>query len=171
MNFLKIAVFFIGLSTFAQGKVGTVDIDYILTNMPEMAAVQEELELYGAQMDLDLNKKVDDYKVRAEAYTAEEIELTIAQRREKQAQLIALEDDIQRFQQNGVKLMEIKQQELLQPLYRKIEVALEKVAQAQSYTQVMQTSADIVYLDPNFDLTMDILSEMGITVNEDAEGE
>lgn len=169
MKFLKIAVFFIGISTFAQGKVGTVDVDYILTNMPEMASVQETLGQYGAQMDIDLNKKVEDFKVLAETFSTQEIELTIAQRREKQAQLIKMEEDIQTFQQNGVKLMELKQHELLQPLYRKIEVALDKVAKTEGYTQVMQTTSDIVYLDPNFDLTMQILSEMGITVKEDAE--
>ena len=166
MKLLKIAVFFIALTGFSQGKVGTVDVDYILSHMSEIASVQEKLSAYGTQMDADLNKKVEEYKALTEAYSAQEIELTIAQRREKQAQLINLEDDIQKFQQNGVKLMELKQQELLKPLYTKIEGALEKVAQAQSYTQVLQTSMDIVYLDPNFDLTLSILSEMGITVTE-----
>lgn len=166
MKPLKIAVFFIALTGFSQGKVGTVDVDYILSHMPEIASVQEKLSAYGKQMDADLNKKVEEYKALTEAYSAQEIELTIAQRREKQAQLINLEDDIQKFQQNGVKLMELKQQELLKPLYAKIEIALEKVAQAQGYTQVLQTSMDIVYLDPNFDLTLSILSEMGITVTE-----
>ena len=39
MKFLKIAVFFISLSTFAQGKVGAVDIEYILSKMPELITV------------------------------------------------------------------------------------------------------------------------------------
>lgn len=170
MRFLKIAVFFISLSAFAQGKVGAVDIDYILSNMPEMTSVQEQLETYGAQMDADLNVKVEEYKALVEVYQAEEVELTIAQRKEKQTQLMNLENDIKKFQQNGAKLMEIKQQEFLQPLYNKIAVALEKVAKTQGYTQVMQSTADMVYLDPNFDLTDPILTEMGITVKVE-EGE
>ena len=68
--------------------------------------------------------------------------------------------------------MEIKQQETLRPLYAKIGIALEKVAKAQGYTQVMQSTADVVYLDPNYDLTEPILKEMGITVNTEVkEGE
>lgn len=171
MRFLKIAVFFISLSAFSQGKVGAVDIDYILSNMPEMTSVQSQLEAYGAQMDLDLNKKINSYRALAEAYQAEEKELTIAQKKEKQSVLIGMENDIQKFQQNGTKLMDIKQQEFLQPLYSKIAAALEKVAKAEGFTQVMQVTADVVYLDPNYDLTTPILTELGITVKEKAEGE
>lgn len=166
MKFLKIAILFIGLSAFSQGKVGGVDIDFILSNMPEMTTVQEQLETYANQMDADLNKKIDTYKTLAEAYKEGELEFTIAQRKEKQNQLINLESDIQKFQQNGAKLMDIKQKEFLQPLYNKISVALEKVAKAQGYTQVMQTTVDMVYLDPNYNLTVPILTEMGITLKE-----
>ncbi|QAA81135.1 OmpH family outer membrane protein [Aequorivita sp. H23M31] len=164
MNFLKIAVLFIGISTFAQGKVGVIDIDYILANMPEMTNAQEQLSTYGAQLDSDLNKKIDEYKTLADAYQAGEAEFTIAQKKDKKTDLINLENDIQKFQQNGKALMEIKQQEVLQPLYKKIGDALEKVAKAQAYTQVVQTNADIVYLDPNYDLTDSIIKEMGITI-------
>ncbi|WP_410005811.1 OmpH family outer membrane protein [Aequorivita nionensis] len=167
MKFLKIAVFFIGLSTFAQGKVGAVDIEYILSKMPELTAVQTELENYGKQLDLDLNKKVDAYKKLVEEYKQGEPTFTEEQKNEKQTAIINLENDIQKFQQNGAKLMDIKQTEALKPLYKKIGVALEKVAKAQNYTQVTQTTQDLVYLDPEYDLTVPILLELGITLTEE----
>lgn len=170
MKFLKIAVLFIGLSSFAQGKVGVVNVDYILSNMTEMTSVQEKLGTYGAQMDADLTKKIDAYKAQLETYKTTEPELTITQRKEKQTELIELEKDIQKFQQNGTKLMDIKQQEFLQPLYNKIAVALEKVAKEQGFTQVMQSTVDIIYLDPNYDLTDAIIAELGITIKPEEEG-
>lgn len=170
MKFLKIAIFFIGLSTFAQGKVGAVDIDYILSNMPELTSVQTELDTYGKQLDTDLNKKVTEYKELAEEYKTGEATFTAEQKKEKQTALITLENDIQKFQQNGSQLMEIKKQEALKPLYQKIGVALEKVAKAQNYTQVMQTTQDMVYLDPNYDLTVPIIQELGITITPEMEG-
>lgn len=171
MKFLKIAILFIGLTSFAQGKVGAVDIDYILSKMPEMENVRTQLETYGKQLDVDLNKKVDEYKKLAEAYKNGEAAFTPEEKKTKQTELLALDADIQKFQQNGAKLMEIKQQEYLQPLYKKIGEALDKVAKAQNYTQVMQTTTDLVYLDPNFDLTLPILAELGITINAEQEGE
>ncbi|AFL79821.1 outer membrane protein [Aequorivita sublithincola DSM 14238] len=170
MKFLKIAIFFIGLSTFAQGKVGAVDIDYILSNMPELTSVQKELDTYGKQLDTDLNKKVTEYKRLAEEYKTGEATFTAEQKKAKQTALLTLENDIQKFQQNGSQLMEIKKQEALKPLYQKIGVALETVAKAQNYTQVMQTSQDMVYLDPNYDLTVPIIQELGITITPEMEG-
>ncbi|MBK5212979.1 MAG: OmpH family outer membrane protein [Flavobacteriaceae bacterium] len=170
MKFLKIAVFFIGLSTFAQGKVGAVDIDYIMSKMPEMTIVQTQLGSYGKQLDVDLNKKIDAYKILAEDYKKGEPTFTPEQKKEKQEALLNLDADIQKFQQNGAKLMEIKQQEYLKPLYQKIGVALEKIAQAQNYTQVLQATQDIVYLDPNYDLTIPILNELGITITAEEGG-
>ncbi|OAD90341.1 hypothetical protein A7A78_06310 [Aequorivita soesokkakensis] len=164
MKFLKIAIFFIGIATFAQSKVGAVDVEYILSKMPEMTTVKTQLEAYGGQLDVDLNKKIDEYKKLAEEYKKGEATFTAEQKKEKQTALIDLDKDIQKFQQNGAKLMEIKQNEYLQPLYKKIGEALDKVAKAQNYTQVMQTTTDLVYLDPNYDLTVPILTELGITI-------
>lgn len=166
MTFLKIAVLFIGLTAFSQGKVGAVDIDFILSNMPEMENVQEQLQVYGSQLDLDLTKKVDEYTVLATEYKAGEASFSEEEKMEKQNALRILDTDIGRFQQNGAKLMEIKHQEFLKPLYQKIGVALEKIAKAQGYTQVMQTTADMVYIDPDYDLTLSILTEMGIEIPE-----
>ncbi|MGB3343940.1 MAG: OmpH family outer membrane protein [Aequorivita sp.] len=169
MKFLKIAILLIGISSIAQSKVGAVDVDYILSQMPEMTTVQQQMELYGNQLDADLNKKVEEYKKLVEAYRTGEAKFSEEQKKEKQTELMELEQDIQKFQQNGVKLMDIKQQEYLKPLYQKIGNALEKIAKAQNYTQVMQTTADVVYLDPNYDLTVPILNELGILVPKEGE--
>lgn len=171
MKFLKIAVFFIGITAFAQSKVGAVDVEYILSKMPEMTTVQTQLETYGKQLDTDLNKKIEDYKKLAEEYKKGEATFTDEQKKEKQTALLTLDADIQKFQENGSKLMGIKQTEYLQPLYKKIGEALDKVAKAQNYTQVMQTSTDLVYLDPNYDLTVPILTELGITITAEEGGE
>lgn len=167
MKFLKIAIFLIGLTTFAQGKVGAVDIDYILAKMPEMTQIQAEMEKYGKQLDVDLNKKVDEYKKLVEEYKTGEPTFTAEQKKEKQGIIVNLEADIQKFQQNGSKLMDIKQTESLKPLYEKIGGSLEKIAKAQNYTQVIQTTQDMVYLDPQYDLTVPILLDLGIKVGEE----
>ncbi len=168
MKFLKIAILLIGVSAFSQSKVGAVDVEYILSQMPELTEVQQQLETYGKQLDVDLNKKVDEYKKLAGEYKSGEATFTPEQKKEKQTALLSLENDIQKFQQNGAKLMEIKRGDFLQPLYKKIGEALDKVAKEQNYTQVMQSTTDVVFLDPAYDLTLPIIKEMGITIKEEA---
>lgn len=167
MKILKIAILFIGMSSFAQSKVGAVDVNYILSQMPEITKVQSDVEAYGKKLDSTLNVKMGEYKVLADAYKRGEATFNDAQKEEKQTGMLDMQDAIQKFQQNGSKLMEIKRGEYLKPLYQKIGKALDKVAKAQKYTQVMQTTDDMVYLDPNFDLTLPILNELGITVKDE----
>lgn len=171
MKFLKIAIFFIGISAFAQSKVGAVDVEYIISKMPELTSVKTDMENYGKQLDLDLTKKTDEYTKLVEDYKKNEATYTAEQKKEKQTAILNLDTDIQKFQQNGAKLMEIKQQQALGPLYNKIGEALNKVAKEQKYTQVFQTTAEMVFLDPNYDLTLGILQELGITITpEEAAG-
>lgn len=167
MKFLKIVFLFISITAFSQSKVGAVDVDYILAQMPGLETVQTNIEAYAQQLDLDLNKKIDEYKVLAEAYRTGEAGFTQAEKTEKQNAIVALEADIQKFQQNGATLINIKKEEYLRPLYTKIGEALDKVAKAQNFTQVHVADANIVYLDPAYDLTLSIIQELGITLKEE----
>ncbi|HZW78296.1 MAG TPA: OmpH family outer membrane protein [Flavobacteriaceae bacterium] len=166
MKFKLIAgIFFITVSTvFGQSKVGAVDIEVILNNMPEMKQVEEKLHTYAGQLDLDFNKKMDGYKDAIEAYKKEEASYSDTQKREKQEALMAMESEIQKFQQNGAALLELKQQEYLRPLYAKIETALEKVAKAQKYTQIVQITPNMLFLDPAYDVTAALAKELGVTI-------
>lgn len=151
-------------SAFGQSKVGAVDIDFIIEHMPELDEVRKNLETYAAQLEVDLDKRIDAYQEAIAEYQREEPLMTIAQKREKQEALAELETELQRFQQNGLKLIEIKQQEFMRPLYVKVEAALEKIAKAENFTQVMKFNPDIVYLDTAYDLTPLILQELNIEI-------
>lgn len=154
-------------TTFGQSKVGAVDIDFIIENMPELEDVRKNLETYAAQLEVDLDKRIDAYREAAEEYQKEEALMTIAQKREKQEALVELENELQRFQQNGLKLIEIKQQEFMRPLYAKVEAALEKIAKAENFTQVMKFNPDLIFLDDAYNLTPLILQELNIEISEE----
>lgn len=157
---------FISISSFSQSKVGTIDVDFILSKMPGLPAAQQEVETYGKQLDADLTKKYEAYNLLIEAYKKAEAGFTVAEKQQKQKEITDAESDITKFQQNGSQLISLKRDDALRPLYEKIGVALEKVAKAEGYTQVLQTDVVIVYLDSNYDLTLKVLKELGIEVKE-----
>lgn len=166
MKFLNIIFLFATITVFSQSKVGTVDIDYILSKMPELAGVQTTVTEYGNELDVDLNAKVKSFEEKLAAYKKVEKTIDEATKKAKQEELIALESEIKKFQQNGTQLINIKQDEALRPLYQKIADALERVVKAQGYTQVLQINQDVVYSDPNYDVTIAVLKDLGITVKE-----
>ncbi len=167
MKLLKITFLFLCVTGFAQSKVGTIDVDYIIGQMPELTDVQKQVQAYGDGLDADLQKQLNAYQTAIDKYKIDEAGLTINQKKGRQDSIIAMETDIQQFQQNGNQLIVLKQEEYLKPLYEKIGIALEKVAQAESYTQVLARNNDVVYVDNRFDLTLKVLKELGIEVKEE----
>lgn len=167
MKYLKIIFLLICITGFSQTKVGTINVDYIVSQMPELETVKKDVEAYSKTLDADLQKKVTDYKAKVEAYKAGEASFTDAQKETKQQELVTAENDIAKFQQNGNKLIGIKRDDKMRPLYTKIGEALDKVAKAGGYTQVLTANASVVYFEDKYDITKDVLKELGITVTEE----
>lgn len=168
MKLFQILIIFISLGLYAQtSKVGTVDVDFILSNMPEMATVKTQVDNYTKEIESEFNAKLKKLQSDIENYKAEQASLTINQRKAKEDSIIALENEVNKFQQNGNQLIVLKQEEVLQPLYKKIGEALEKVAQAQEYSQVLLRNDQVVFVDNRFDLTLSVLKELGIELKEE----
>ena len=96
----------------AQTKVGTIDIDFLLMNMPEITTVQENLKEYGTTLDNQLNEKMATYQSKLDDYNKNVASFTEAQKEEKQTEIFALEDDITKFRQNGMQMIRIREDEL-----------------------------------------------------------
>ncbi len=173
MKWIRITFLLLTAVGFAQTegvtKVGTIDIDYVLSQMPEIADVAKQVEEYGKGLDVTLKEKLDEYEALVKDYTDNEVTLTVAQRKARQDTILARENDIQRFQQNGQRLIAVQREQFLQPLYKKIGDALEKLAQEQGFTQVLQRDATLVYIDNRFDLTLPVLKAMGIEPKQEGE--
>lgn len=161
---------FISLTVSAQTsttKVGTIDIDYILSQMPEITNVQKNVETYGKSLDSDLSKKMQAYQALVEEYQANDVTYTINQRKTMQDSIFNVETDIDQFRNNATKLLTIKRDEELSPLYERIGKSLEKVAKSLGYTQVLERNSSLVYIDNQFDITIQVLKDMGIEVQEE----
>ena len=173
MKWITMTFLMLTAVSFAQTegatKVGTIDIDYILSQMPEINDVAKQVEEYGKGLDAQLKKKYDEYQALLKDFTDNRISLTVAQQKTRQDTLLARETDINRFQQNGQRLIALQREEYLQPLYKKIGDALEQLAQEQGYTQVLQRDATLVYIDNRHDLTLAVLKAMGIEPKQEGE--
>ncbi len=164
---VSILVLVASLQLSAQSKTGTIDTEYILSKMPELTQVQEDLKAYNAKLEGDLKVKVDDYQSKVKEYQEKVASFTDPMKKTKQEEIIGLENDITKFRQNGSQLVQIEQNRLLQPLYQKIGKALEEVAKAEKYTQVFTiTTSGLAYVDPNFDLTKTVMNKLGIKIEE-----
>jgi outer membrane protein len=165
MKLLKFAFLFFCVTTIAQSKVGTIDIDFIIGNMPELSGVQKQVTDYTASLDADLQKQQDVFGKEMDAYKINEDSMTIKQKQDKQKAIMKMESDMNKFRQNGSQLITIKSEEFMAPLYDKIGKSIEKVAAEQKYTQILRRE-NTVYVDSNYDLTLAVLKDLGIEIKE-----
>lgn len=169
MKISTILFLFITITGVSQSKVGTVDVDFILSNMTELPAIQKQIEEYGKELDVEFNKNLEAYNALVKEYTDGEVGFTIAQKKTKQEEIVNSENELNKFQQNGSKLINLRRDELLRPLYQKIGASLEKIAAAEGYTQILQLDNIVVYADNSYDITLTILKDLGITIEESKE--
>tara|TARA_R110002051_G_scaffold160901_4_gene232539 strand:- start:50391 stop:50900 length:510 start_codon:yes stop_codon:yes gene_type:complete len=161
---LSVVVLFMAATTFAQSKVGTIDPDFIMAKMPELTTVQNALKEYNLDLEKQLKAKLDAYDANLTAANEKIETMSDADKTAKQEELAGLENDIAKFRQNGSQLVQLKQNELVQPLYKKIGDALNIIAKEQGYTQVLTVgnNNNLAYIDPAYDLTNAVMTKMGI---------
>ncbi|MEW7279087.1 OmpH family outer membrane protein [Aquimarina sp. 2201CG1-2-11] len=164
---ITLLILVVSFQVNAQSKTGTIDTEFILSKMPELPKAQEDLKAYNAKLEAELKIKVDAYQAKVKEYQEKVTSFTEPMKKTKQEEIIALEQEIAKFRQNGTQLVQIEQNKLLQPLYQKIGKALEEIAKAEKYTQVFTISnSGLAYIDPNYDLTKTVMTKLGIKVEE-----
>ena len=158
-----IATFFVCLSTTAQTKVGTVDREYVIGKMPQLKTVQERINKYGARLDSINKVKISMHDATVKAYNDAAKTLSEADKKAKFTEISKLKQEITLFQQNGTKMMQLRRNDFMRPLYKKANEIIEGIAKEKGYTQILNvTGNNFAYLDVNHDITKLVLSKLGI---------
>lgn len=154
-------------TTSAQTKVGTVNVNIIISKLPEIAQVQKGVEDYGKELEANLKTKLETYSKKVEETNKIFKDLSEEDKKKKQQEVLTLEQDIQKFRQNGAQLIQIKQDELMRPLYKKVADAVAVVAQENLYTQIFTLDGnELAYVDARFDITKLVAQKLGVKLEE-----
>ncbi len=151
----------------AQSKVGTIDVDFIISKMPLLEQVNNDVNTYGKELENQLKEKVSTYEALIKVYQESETTYTKEVKKMKRDEIITIEQDIQKFQKNGSSLVQIRQNELMNPLYQLIGDAMNTIAEEEKFTQIFTIDNSIAYLDPNFDITKKVMVKLGIAIPEE----
>lgn len=162
---LVLAFIFSGIFAQAQTKVGTIDAEYILAQLPEITEVEQGLKEYNEELQEDVQNSIKEYEALIEEYQANNETFTEEEKQEKESEIVSLENEIKNFRQKASVLMQMRRNELTEPLYEKINEAMQAVISEQNFTQVLNSSANgLAYADPDYDITDAVLVKLGISV-------
>ena len=131
---------FFTLNSIAQNKFGYIDSQELLILMPERKAAETEVQNFAKSLESQLGAMTAEYQESVREYQAEEASYTDLIKQDKIAEITALEERIQAFQQNAQQSLQKKEQELLEPILDKARKAIEDVATEGDFTYIFDKS-------------------------------
>jgi len=152
-----------------------VDTQYILDNIPEYKAAQQQLDQLSINWQKDIEAKYTFIDKLYKDFQAEQILLTEEMKRKRENEILAKEKEAKEFQKQKFGFegeLFKKKQELVKPIQDKIYNAIKKLATDQSYAVVFDKSSDLImlYANPKYDKSDDILNAMGYKVGDKDSG-
>ncbi len=158
------------LAVSQELKLGYTNADYLLSLMPEAKQIQAELDSYEKQLDNQLQAKIKDYQTKGQEYQNLDPSTSEVIRKDKETEIVNLQNSIQSFQQQAQQSVVQKRAELLQPAYDKIQKTISEVAEENNYTYIFSTDTGngfvLLYAKEEDNISNLILKKMGITPPE-----
>jgi outer membrane protein len=146
LNFMKLItnVFLfsiITLTSFGQNepKTGYTNIEYLISKLPEVKKISEELEKQKKQYDQLYEQKVKTFQEKLASYQKSGNNLPEIIKKDKEKELETLQASIQDLQQKAEKDLSEKQGQMIQPLYVKVYGAIQTVAETNGYKFIFNT--------------------------------
>tara|TARA_B100000949_G_scaffold223392_1_gene225814 strand:+ start:437 stop:946 length:510 start_codon:yes stop_codon:yes gene_type:complete len=135
-------VLFVAATGFvkAQSKVAHINVQQLLSEMPEMKAAQAELKKLQETYQADIQGSMTELQNKYTQYENEATSKTREENEQRAIELQGFQKNIEDAQQKAMQDMQKKQQELFAPISDKAKAAIEKVAAAEGYDYVIDAS-------------------------------
>lgn len=148
--------------TQAQSKVAHINTQELIQAMPEMKAAQTQIETLGKTYQNDMQGMMTEIQNKSKQYEAEQSTKTQEENTKRMQELASMEQNIRQFQGQAQQDLQKKELELLKPITEKAKTAILKVARAQGFDYVLDSSQGMVIMSDGKNLLDDVKKELGI---------
>ena len=156
-------VLFIGTQVSAQSKVAHVDLQALITSMPEMKTAQDQMKKIQETYDKDYKNMVTEYQTKLQKYEQEAPTAGDALNDTRSKEMQDMGSRIQQFEQTAKKELGQKELDLIKPIMEKAQKAIQKVAKAKGVNYVLDatTGSGVLFAEGGIDLLADVKKELG----------
>jgi outer membrane protein len=167
-NVFKIAVVGVALLvssyTASAQKVAHINLDSLITLMPESKVAQQAVQDYAKQLEQQIVAMQTELQTKYEAFQKDAPNMAPIVKESKEKELNDLNQRITDFQQQAQADYQKKSADLSKPVYEKAKKAIDQVAKETGYKYVLDTSTGLVlYSEPTEDIFNAVMKKLGIT--------
>lgn len=135
-------LFVVSATAFGQLKVGYLNTQEVLSQMPQREEVEQELNSFIESKQQELGARVTAFQDSVAAF--QQIEASISQKQAQQEQkaLSEMEAELQQFQRNIRSQIQQKRASLMKPLYDKMDQAMAAIAEEKDLDFVLNETTN-----------------------------
>lgn len=164
-TFLMAVALTVGATAFthAQSKIAHVASQELVESMPGFKDAMAQLEKLQKTYDTEIRDMMTEAQRTMQRYESEAPTKTEEENQKRAAELQSTQRRIQEHGQNAQQDLQKKELDLLKPVYEKARVAIQKVARAQGFDYVLDsTNGSGVIMADGTDLMPAVKQELGI---------
>lgn len=154
--FLTILLMMFISTSYAELKIGFVQINQILKQAPQTAISNKKLVKEFKGKTDKLKKLIVELETKANSFKKNSLTMDDATREAKQRELQLTKIDIQRDERELKEDINLRRREEINALQGKINIAIDKFAKAEKYDLILYQG--VAYASDGVDITKDIVS-------------
>ena len=158
------------VSAFAQPKFAHVNSTELVQLCPEMDKARETLNTASKEAQETYTDMVEEFNSKMSTYQSKGSTWTAAVRESKEKELTEISQRIQEFQQTVQVELQQQQEDLMQPIYQKVNEVVQDLAKKGGYIYVFDSNG-VLYVDPaqSHDLTPEARKVLNIPADRTLE--
>lgn len=168
--FIGIWVFLTSIATaqFKPLKIGYTNVEYLIQLMPDLKIVEKDYATYRIQLENKLKEQLTAYEAKVKDYQAKMATMNEATKKQKEEELLKEQETLLKSENQMEQDLLKKNQELMQPLYDKLDKVIKEVAKENDYTYIFNTDAGsgttpiLLYGPEEFNITDLVKKKLGI---------
>ncbi|MBH1958556.1 OmpH family outer membrane protein [Chryseobacterium sp. HSC-36S06] len=141
-------------------KVASMDYEAVLAAMPETKKMTTDLDTFSKTKGDELQKQAESFQKEVQQYQADGAKMTEAQRTAKEGELQKKQQNLQALQQTAQQDLASRRDAAVKPIIDKLNNAVAKVAKANSFDFIIDSTALIYKGGP--DATPLVKKELGL---------
>jgi|AntRauTorcE11897_2_1112592.scaffolds.fasta_scaffold50071_2 outer membrane protein len=159
-------LFIVSASAVAQIKIGYMNTQEVLNQLPEREQVQKELNAFIQQKQSELTQKATDYQNEVAEYQSNQASMSAQQIEKREQELTEMQASLQEFDQSIRLQVQQKRDQLLEPILTRVDAAIATIAESENLDFVINKSTNsgeevIFYASDNqLDITQPVINRL-----------
>ena len=155
-NFIVAALFILGLGCTAASaqtvKIGYVDSRSVSEKLPEVKQAYAQLGEFQKVKENDLRKEAEAFQTQVADYQKQAEGMDATMRSAKERELQAKQEQLQLKESNAQADIQKRQQQIFEPIEKRIQEAIHQVANENGYTHVFAKEV-LLHFPPSDDIS------------------